>query len=173
VNSTNLWTINLQIKVFCSCLYFGVFLVQSLQYFVFPQWRVCYLLIDISLKDFWLLYAKAIAKTASFVFLFQYVDSVLFYILWLCPNICSLTFHFIQNNFKNIFSQDLIGWSRPANKIFRLSAPCCLFICSYICLALKGTHLMKVLLLVFELCNRKKDGKKPETLTSKRWHWSE
>jgi hypothetical protein len=26
-----------------------------------------------------------------------------------CPNICSLTFHFIQNNFKNIFSQDLIG----------------------------------------------------------------
>ena len=40
-----------------------------------------YLLIDISLKDFWLLYAKAIAKTASFVFLFQYVDSVLFYIL--------------------------------------------------------------------------------------------
>jgi hypothetical protein len=26
---------------------------------------------------------------------------------------------------------------------------------------------MKVLLLVFELCNRKKEGKKPETLTSK------
>jgi hypothetical protein len=43
---------------------------------------------------------------------------------------------------------------------------------SYICLALKGTHLMKVLLLVFELYNRKKEGKKPENLTSKHRHWS-
>ena len=34
--------------------------------------------------------------------------SVQFYFVY-CPNICSLTFHFIQNNFKNIFSQDLIG----------------------------------------------------------------
>ena len=34
--------------------------------------------------------------------------SVQFYFAY-CPNICSLTFHFIQNNFKNIFSQDLIG----------------------------------------------------------------
>jgi hypothetical protein len=33
--------------------------------------------------------------------------------------------------------------------------------------ALKGTHLMKVLLLVFEIYNRKKEGKKPENLTSK------
>jgi hypothetical protein len=31
---------------------------------------------------------------------------------------------------------------------------------------------MKVLLLVFELYNRKKEGKKPENLTSKHWHWS-
>jgi hypothetical protein len=38
----------------------------------------------------------------------------------------------------------------------------------YICLALKGTHLMKVLLLVFELYNRKKEGKNPENLTSER-----
>jgi hypothetical protein len=47
----------------------------------FPTVKSLLVLIDISLKDFWLLYAKAIAKTASFVFLFQYVDSVLFYIL--------------------------------------------------------------------------------------------
>jgi hypothetical protein len=34
-----------------------------------------------------------------------------------------------------------------------------LVICSYICLALKGTHLMKVLLLVFELYNKEKSQK--------------
>jgi hypothetical protein len=61
-------------------------------------------------KRFWLLYAKEIAKNASFVFLFQYVDSVLFYILseYL---FFDLSLH--QNNFKNIFSQDLIGLPRP------------------------------------------------------------
>ena len=50
-----------------------------------------------------------IAKTASFVFLFQYVDLVLFYIL--SEYLLNLFFdlHVIQNNFKNIFSQDLIG----------------------------------------------------------------
>jgi hypothetical protein len=43
-----------------------------------------YLLTDITLKDFCLLYAKAIAKAVSFVFLFQYVDSVLFYTDTVC-----------------------------------------------------------------------------------------
>jgi hypothetical protein len=77
-------------------------------------------------KRFWLLHTKEIAKTSSFVFLFQYVDSVLFYILseYL---FFDLSLH--QNNFKNIFLQDLIGWPRPANKKIRLSEPCCLFIC--------------------------------------------
>jgi hypothetical protein len=111
-------------------------------------------------KRFWLLYAKEIAKNASFVFLFQYVDSVLFYILseYL---FFDLSLH--QNNFKNIFSQDLIGLPRPANKMFRLSAPCCLFYSSYICLALKGTHLMKVYCLFSSYIIEKKKEKSQKT----------
>jgi hypothetical protein len=53
---------------------------------------------------------------------------------------------FIQNNFKNIFSQDLIGWSKEltaSEKFFFdfRSLVVYLYVCSYICLALiKGNN---------------------------------
>jgi hypothetical protein len=83
VSSNNLWiplTFELSTcnKSFLFMFIFGVFLVNRCNTsFSHLQWRVCYLLIDIPLVSF----AKAIAKTASVVFLFQYVDSVLYYIL--------------------------------------------------------------------------------------------
>jgi hypothetical protein len=125
------------------------------------QWRVSYLnTYRYFFKRFLAFLCEGNSKDCEFFFcLFQYT-SIQFYFKY-CPNICSLTFHF-KTILRTFFSQDLIGWSRhaQANNIFLLSVPCCLFICSYICLALKGTHLLKVLLLVFEQYNRKKEGKK-------------
>jgi hypothetical protein len=50
------------------------------------------------------------------------VDSVL-YCLKFVPRPCI----FFQNNFKNIFSQVLIGWLARTKIFFRLSTSCCLF----------------------------------------------
>ena len=57
----------------------------------------------IYLSIYWLLYAKAITKTQDCEL------ELVFFVAVLFVNICSLTLNCIQNSFKNIFYQDLIG----------------------------------------------------------------
>jgi hypothetical protein len=78
-----------------------------LQYFVFPHAVKSllskYLIIDISLKDFWLFYAKEIAKTASLIF---FVSVRRFSFILNTVRIFSLPKQFYEHFFRKIWLAD-------------------------------------------------------------------
>jgi hypothetical protein len=136
----------------------------------FPQWRVCYLYLSIFLKRFLASLCEGNSKDCEFCFLvsvrrFSFIlYTVRIFVLW--P----------FTSFKTIlrtFSRKI--WLADQGKrtiFFDFRRLVVYFNMQLFLFGVEGTCLMKVLLLVFELYNIKKRGKKPENLTSKHWHWS-
>ena len=95
-------------RFLCSCLFWS-FDVLSRQFVAILCFSTCSNEFPINLSIYWLVYAKAIAKT-------QHCEFCFFCWIFICENLCFLTLNWIQNSFKNISYQDLIGWSKELSE---------------------------------------------------------
>ena len=99
----------LAVNVFCVHVYMWSFDVLSPQFVAILCFSTRSNEFPINLSIYWLVYAKAIAKTQDCEFYF--------FCCIICEYLCSLTLNWwIQNSFKNISYQDLIGWSKKLSE---------------------------------------------------------
>jgi hypothetical protein len=154
----------LAIMVFCSCLY----LVQSLQIILrFPTVKSLLSTYRYFFKRFLASLCEGNSKDCEFCFLVSVrwfsliLYTVRIFVLWPFTSFKTILRTFSRKIWLADQGERTKFFDFRRLVVYLYAA---IFVCS---LASKGTHLMKVLLLVFELYNRKKRRKKPENLTSK------